>query len=249
MNEQGVSCITHRACTGLYYEGLPIHAAPGVPDDAIALLLDHLRPPARILELGAGSGAFTKRLLEPGFDVEAADLDPTGWPHEHVPLHVVDLNTGPWPFADAAYDGIVAVEVIEHLENPSSFLRNARRHLRPGGTLLLTTPNVVSLASRRALVLRETLAFFGPGILFSGGHRHRSILPWWLLSDLLRAEGWDLVGLAFIGRQPFVLLPGRPWWKRLVTPLVDLALLAVRRSIPREAAFTTAVAVVARPEA
>jgi SAM-dependent methyltransferase len=247
MSEQGVSRITHRACTGLYYEGLPIHAAPGVHEDAIALLLDHLRPPARILELGAGSGAFTKRLLAAGFDVEAADLDPTGWPHEHVPLHVVDLNTGPWPFADAAYDGIVAVEVIEHLENPSSFLRNARRHLRPGGTLLLTTPNVVSLASRRALLLRGTLAFFGPGVLFSAGHR--SILPWWLLSDLLRAEGWDLVELAFIGRQPFVLLPGRPWWKRLATPLVDLALLAVGRSIPREAALAAAVAVVARPEA
>ena len=214
-------------------------------EDAIALLLDYLRPPARILELGAGSGAFTKRLLDAGFDVEAADLDATGWPHEHVPLHVVDLNASRWEFEEAAYDSIV--EVIEHLENPTAFLRNARRHLRPEGILFLTTPNVVSLASRRALVLTGTLAFSGPGVLFSVGHR--SILPWWLLGDLLRAEGWDLVELRFIGRQPFVLLPGRAWWKRLVTPLVDLALLAVGRSIPREAALTTAVAVVARPEA
>jgi SAM-dependent methyltransferase len=247
MSEHEAGRVTHRADTGLYYEGLPIHAAPGVHEDAVALLLDHLRPPARILELGAGSGAFTKRLLDAGFDVEAADLYPTGWPHEHVQLHVADLNASAWPFKEGAYDAVVAVEVIEHLENPSQFLRNAKRHLRAGGILFLTTPNVVSLASRRALVLRGTLAFFGPGVLFSVGHR--SILPWWLLSDLLRAEGWDLVELRFIGRQPFVLLPGRAWWKRLVTPLVDLSLLAVGRSIPREAALTTAVAVVARPEA
>lgn len=236
--------ILHRGYTGLFYDGIPVHAPPGVHEEAFTLLRAHLAPPARVLELGAGSGAFTKRLLNAGFQVEAVDLDPNGWPHEDVPLHVVDLNEARWPLPELVYDAVVAVEVIEHLENPSAFLRACRRHLRPGGLLVLTTPKVASLASRRALILRGHLAFFRPGTLFAAGHR--TILPWWLLEDLLQLEGYDVVKLGFVGRQPFVLLPGRPWWKRIVTPLVDVLLLAAGREIPREAACTAAVAVVAR---
>ncbi|HPD13476.1 MAG TPA: class I SAM-dependent methyltransferase [Planctomycetota bacterium] len=39
------------------------------------------------------------------------------------------------------FDCIVAGEVIEHLSNPGLFLRNMKRHLVPGGALILTTPN------------------------------------------------------------------------------------------------------------
>lgn len=215
-------------------------------EDAFDLLMTYLRPPARVLELGAGSGAFTKRLIDAGFEVEAADLDPTACPHPSVPLHVVDLNAPEWPLPTSPYDAVVAVEVIEHMENPSLFLRNVKLLLKPRGTLFLTTPNVVSLASRRALILRGTLAFFGPSVLFEGGHQ--SILPWWLLQDLLRKEGFDIVELRFLGRQPFVFLPGRPWWKRIATPVLDLTLLAVGRRIPRGAALAAGVGVVARPE-
>lgn len=39
------------------------------------------------------------------------------------------------------FDCIVAGELIEHLDNPGMFLRNMMRHLRPGGSIVLTTPN------------------------------------------------------------------------------------------------------------
>ena len=39
------------------------------------------------------------------------------------------------------FDAIVAGEIIEHLENPGLFLRNMQRHLKPGGVLILSTPN------------------------------------------------------------------------------------------------------------
>jgi 2-polyprenyl-3-methyl-5-hydroxy-6-metoxy-1,4-benzoquinol methylase len=40
------------------------------------------------------------------------------------------------------FDVIVAGEILEHLDNPGQFLSNMRRHLAPGGMLILTTPNV-----------------------------------------------------------------------------------------------------------
>lgn len=46
-----------------------------------------------------------------------------------------------------AFDTIVAGEVIEHLENPASFLRCARQHLKPGGRIVLTTPYAFALHS------------------------------------------------------------------------------------------------------
>ena len=39
------------------------------------------------------------------------------------------------------FEAIVAGDVIEHMSNPGLFLDNCRRHLEPGGELLLTTPN------------------------------------------------------------------------------------------------------------
>lgn len=46
---------------------------------------------------------------------------------------------------DATFDTIVAGEVIEHLTDPGSFLRHVRKHLKPGGRLVLTTPFAFSL--------------------------------------------------------------------------------------------------------
>ena len=58
-----------------------------------------------------------------------------------------DLSgTLPWPAA--SFDAIISTEGIEHLENRFAFLREAHRILKPGGTLLLTTPNIAALRSR-----------------------------------------------------------------------------------------------------
>jgi SAM-dependent methyltransferase len=50
----------------------------------------------------------------------------------------------PLPYADASFDLVVAMEVIEHLAEPLPWLRELVRVLRPGGELLLTTPNYAS---------------------------------------------------------------------------------------------------------
>ncbi len=64
---------------------------------------------------------------------------------------VGDLNRG-LPFADAALAGATLVEVIEHIIQAESLLAELHRVIRPGGWLILTTPNVVHWTYRvRAL--------------------------------------------------------------------------------------------------
>jgi 2-polyprenyl-3-methyl-5-hydroxy-6-metoxy-1,4-benzoquinol methylase len=124
------------------------------------LLLDTaanaIEPAAEILEFGAGTGGLVRSLRQAGFvgPITAADILPR-------PSHIdaatswieADLNE-PLPIADRAFDAIISTEVIEHLENPRALFREFGRLIRPGGCLLLTTPNQESIRSLLSLVLR-----------------------------------------------------------------------------------------------
>lgn len=100
------------------------------------------------LDLGAGSGALSRRLNNQfGLDVTAVDLN-----KEKIRASVetagVDFND-PYFYEDLEpADLVVSAEVIEHLESPAQFLRNIGRLLRDNGVAILTTPNVESLAAR-----------------------------------------------------------------------------------------------------
>lgn len=112
-------------------------------------VFDALRPAVergRVLDLPCGSGAFTRRLIDAGYDICAADIAL----HEAVPADVftaADMNQR-LPFDDGAFDAVVSIEGIEHIERPYDFVRECRRVLKPGGTLIVTTPNISSLRSR-----------------------------------------------------------------------------------------------------
>ena len=60
---------------------------------------------------------------------------------------------GRLPFEDASLDVAFGVELTEHMENPGRFFREAARVLAPGGELILTTPNILSLKSRLGFLL------------------------------------------------------------------------------------------------
>jgi 2-polyprenyl-3-methyl-5-hydroxy-6-metoxy-1,4-benzoquinol methylase len=118
-----------------------------------------------ILDFGAGQGEFTKRLLHNGQfkKIMAADLmeRPAGLAPE-IEWMKADLNYE-LPGLDEAFDVISAVEVIEHLENPRAVVRSWARMLKPGGTILFSTPNNESLRALLALVLRGHYVDFGDG--------------------------------------------------------------------------------------
>jgi SAM-dependent methyltransferase len=231
--------IIHRSETGLKYRGITMHVPSQVHEGVLRMLLEVLPPPARVLDLAAGSGALTRRLLDEGYDVHAADMDLDGWSVPNIPLFRIDCNRKHWRLSPEPYRAILAVEVIEHLENPSLFLRTARQHLAGDGFLILTTPNVVSLQSRRRMLVSGEFAFFGRELLFAAGHR--TPLPFWLLEDLLTSEGYKIVQRSFMGHQGMTLRPGRVVWKVFIVPFIDLTLMMIGRKIPPQANLATTV--------
>lgn len=120
-------------------------AARGTHEEVFRLLRAHCAQ-GRVLDLPCGSGAFTRRLLEAGYEAVAGDLEQhPGLPG--VPFQTANMNL-PLPFPDAYFDAVVSIEGIEHIERPFDFVRECRRILKPGGVLLLSTPNISSLRSR-----------------------------------------------------------------------------------------------------
>jgi 2-polyprenyl-3-methyl-5-hydroxy-6-metoxy-1,4-benzoquinol methylase len=72
----------------------------------------------------------------------------------------VDLETGAIPLANGFADVVAAVETIEHLENPRAFMRELVRIVRPGGWVIVTTPNQLSVLNILSLMIRRRHVHF-----------------------------------------------------------------------------------------
>lgn len=125
------------------------------------LASEALAPGDRVLELGADPFVFTQLLVERGTSPVLAGQPRGVWSREpngvepvrlrwaghdqRLELHRFDAERDVWPFGDAAFDVVVCMELLEHLcYSPAHVLHEANRVLRPGGTLLLTTPNALN---------------------------------------------------------------------------------------------------------
>jgi SAM-dependent methyltransferase len=120
----------------------------------------------RLLDVGCGTGQLYP-FVKGRFDVYAgADvLQYDGFPAECA-FHRIDLDAGRVPLPEDAADVVAAVETIEHLENPRAFARELTRLAKPGGWIVVTTPNQLSLLSKLNLVVKNEFNAFqeGPGL-------------------------------------------------------------------------------------
>ena len=92
----------------------------------------------RVLDVGAGEAPWREWMPHAeyvGLDVESANE--FGMKRQ---ADVVYYDGGSFPFADASFDHVISVEVLEHVPDPVQFLSEIARVLRKGGTLILTVP-------------------------------------------------------------------------------------------------------------
>jgi SAM-dependent methyltransferase len=117
-------------------------------------------PETRILDLGCGSGALLERLAGLGYrQLTGVDIRP---PASTAAIHYeqADLDLFRLDVAEGSFDLALAVEVIEHIENPGLFLAELARLLKPGGLVLFTTPNLHSAQAKLLFALGDRLKQF-----------------------------------------------------------------------------------------
>ena len=107
-----------------------------------------------LADVGCGSGRlwpFLRDRFDRYLGVDAVRYD--GFPDDGE-FVAADLDGGAIPLPPASAEVVVAVETIEHLENPRGFVRSLVRLAKPGGWVIITTPNQLSLLSRVTLLTR-----------------------------------------------------------------------------------------------
>lgn len=111
-------------------------------------------PPARLLDVGCGTGDFLRLARTRGWQVTGTELSPYAVQAAAVDgLTVMGGEIWEAGFPSDAFDVVTCWHVIEHAADPRRLLEEVRRVLRPGGWLLLATPNLEDRIFRAAYVL------------------------------------------------------------------------------------------------
>jgi ubiquinone/menaquinone biosynthesis C-methylase UbiE len=106
------------------------------------MFLDDLKP-GKVLDVGCGDGKFLHRMRQLGWSVAGVDFDAKAVANAKsiygLDLHRGDLASAKFP--DNSFDAVTMSHVIEHVPDPLALFAEARRILKPGGRLVVTTPN------------------------------------------------------------------------------------------------------------
>jgi SAM-dependent methyltransferase len=185
-------------------------------------------PSGRVLEVGCGYGYFLQCALQAGYDAYGIDLSPTAVKRasERLPDRVFCGLLEEVPeIQELQYDVIFGSHLIEHLTEPGAFLEHAGRLLRPGGLLVLVTPNIRSLLSRASG--RRWVSYKIP--------EHVSYYDPRTITDLLNRAGFSVRAIDSAYQYyalPFVATRVRELLhpiSRLIPPIEGLSVLRNRR--------------------
>lgn len=176
----------------------------GASDDviyaAVANALRRRGARGRVVDVACGGGRlrpFLDDMMDSYAGVDAIEYEglPPG-----IAFMRADLNRDPIPVPDQSADIAISVETIEHLENPRSFMRELVRIAKPGGWIVITTPNQRSLVSLGALLVKGHFSAFGA----RNYPAHQTALLDTDLSRIAAENGLCEVAIEFtcVGRMP-----------------------------------------------
>ncbi len=105
-------------------------------------LIRKIKPMGKLLEVGCARGDFLQA-AGPFFDVYGVEPNPelAAEAGRVAPVHCDIIERTPW----SGFDVVVSFHVIEHVNSPRSFIRAVSEKLKPGGVLVIETPNIDSL--------------------------------------------------------------------------------------------------------
>jgi SAM-dependent methyltransferase len=190
--------------------------------------------PARALDVGCSTGYVARRLVERGAAVVGIDADEAAAAAAREVCEQVlvgDVETMPLPFPDRSFDVVLCGDVLEHLREPEAFLARVRPLLRPGGALVLTTPNVANWTIRLGL-LAGRWRYTERGIL---DRTHVHLFTKKTLEESLHRAGYRIVELDLTAPVPVI-----------GTPFVERVAHAIARLRPSLFAFQFVVAATPR---
>jgi len=190
----------------------------------LRLLQPHLKKGKRVLDVGCGAGRFLYQLNKRVQNMELHGID-------YSQVRIKKASTLPFkfkkanieaglPYEDNYFNIVYAGEVLEHLYNPDAFIIEAKRILKKGGLLLLTTPNLCAWFNRIFMLFGIQPLFIesstksnktGAGILkkFKGPDPvgHLRIYNKTAIKDILKANGFEIIRIkgAIFESLPFPL--------------------------------------------
>ncbi len=132
---------------------------------------------AKLLDVGCGSGAFLDSVRDVAPEFEGCDFNVGQYEDESTRTRIkrVDLNQESLPYPDDGFGAVTCLDVLEHVLNPYGILRELLRVTRPGGYVIVSTPNIASILQRgQFLVTGGFRGFFDPRHSTENGERHVS---------------------------------------------------------------------------
>ncbi len=193
-----------------------IMAKVGFIQDAVGskVMWLHASRRGRLLDVGSGSGAFLARMRDLGWDVAGVEPDPEGarFARARYGLQIHNSTLADAALQENSFDVLTIHHVIEHVSDPVEFLRRCRRVLKPGGRVILVTPNIKSLGhyifSRFWMPLdppRHLLLFsptaLGNVVKLAGFQIERTFTPTsgardsWYFSYVIRRSGFSGINI------------------------------------------------------
>lgn len=177
----------------------------------------HLRFPCKHLDIGAGHGELIS-LMRSKFDIHSSACDYTDslMRLSDVSVKIAELSNENLPYPDESFDLVTCTEVIEHLEHYRSTLREIYRVLKPDGTLVLTTPNILNLKSRIRFLIFGFYNLFGPlhisesQLHSTGGHINP--VSYFFLSHSLLDAGYKSIEVSIDKKQGTSIAWLLPLW-------------------------------------
>jgi len=175
----------------------------------VKMLSKHLGPGMKVLEVGCGTGYFTRELARSGADVVAIDVSPELLEIARANCYAPNVryeiqNAYTLSYPDAVFDSVVGSSVLHHLEIEAA-LREIYRVLKRGGAICFTEPNMLN----PQVAIQKNVPWIKRKL---GDSPDETAFFRWPLRRLLEATGYHEVRIApfdFLHPRTPVALVGR----------------------------------------